>query len=370
MAETRFARGDALTVEHWARGLEYDIVYRSPISAMIGTSENSIIQRKTETSKDAGDKVTFSLMAKLTGDGFTENEIAQGNGESLSLYTDSLVINELGHVVDIPSPNRSIDSQRVRVPLRQAARRGLKTWFQERMAVSFFNQVCGYTPQSDTKYTGLNAVSAATRVVRLNTDSSYATVANDETLASGDDFTLTHIDIAVEQARAPSSGVPMRPTNIMPGEGGNELDDDKYILYIHPYQVTQLRRNTDTGQWLDLQKAAMQGGQISKNPIFTGAVGMYNNVIIKQSLQVTPGVSSAGATVANVRRAVLLGAQAAAVGYSKNSGPTTYNWNEELFDHKRRMEVSVMTMMGLKKTQFRSADHSALVIPTYSPASA
>ena len=41
MANTTFARSDALTVEHWAQMLTYDIVYRTPISPLIGTDENS-----------------------------------------------------------------------------------------------------------------------------------------------------------------------------------------------------------------------------------------------------------------------------------------------------------------------------------------
>jgi len=32
-----------------------------------------------------------------------------------------------------------------------------------------------------------------------------------------------------------------------------------------------MRTNTSTGQWLDIQKSAMQGGEINDNPIFDGA---------------------------------------------------------------------------------------------------
>ncbi len=136
MAETTFGVNDAMAVKHWARALEFDVVYRSDIAALIGTDSNSIIQLKEETSKDAGDKVTFSLMKKLTGDGFTEGETAEGSGESLSLYADNIYINELGHVVKIPNGGRSIDAQRVRPDLRKAAKNGLSTWWKERLSVN------------------------------------------------------------------------------------------------------------------------------------------------------------------------------------------------------------------------------------------
>ena len=70
---------------------------------------------------------------------------------------------------------------------------------------------------------------------------------------------------------------------------------DYYVMFLHPYQVTDLRTNTNTGQWIDIQKAAMTGGQVSDNPIFTGALGIYNGVILFESVRM-PTV------VANVRR--------------------------------------------------------------------
>lgn len=365
MANTTFARSDALTVEHWAQMLTYDIVYRTPISPLIGTDENSIIHRKTEIGGDAGDKVTFPLMAKLTGEGWTESELASGAAESLSLYSDSLTVNELGHTVGVDNKGRAIGALRTRIPLREAARKGLRTWWAERLSVSFFNQVCGYTVQTNTKYTGLNAVTAtdANHTLRLNTDSAYAAVANDQSLASGDVFTLQHIEYAVTAAKTMS--VPMRPINIMAGPGGQDIEEPKYVMYLHPLQVRDLR-TADSGRWFTIHNSGIQGGNISKNPIYTGAIGEYNNVILREALHVPYGVNSAsGAAVTTVRRAVLLGAQAAGIAFAENSDTTSMAWNEELFDHKRRMEISSMKIFGLKKCVFRSEDLSTIVVPTY-----
>ena len=93
-----------------------------------------------------------------------------------------------------------------------------------------------------------------------------------------------------------------------------------------------MRTNSSTGQWLDVQKAAMMGGQVTNSPIYTGALGEYNGVIIRSSQDVTQGVSStAGTAITTVRRAILLGAQAAVIAYGQgNYGPMQYRWNEEL----------------------------------------
>jgi len=144
---------------------------------------------------------------------------------------------------------------------------------------------------------------------------------------------------------------------------------DHYVMYLHPYQVTDLRINTSTGQWLDIQKAAMAGMDSSKNPVFSGALGVYNDVILRRADDVTQGVNgSTGAAITTVRRAVLLGAQAACVAYGKQGGPNRYRWNEELFDHKRRLEISAGTIMGLKKTRFNSLDFGTVVVSTYAVA--
>lgn len=137
----------------------------------------------------------------------------------------------------------------------------------------------------------------------------------------------------------------------------------------HQDQITDLRTDAGSGQWLDIQKAALAGAAQSKNPIYTDALGEYNNVILKKANHVTTGVnSSTGAAVANVRRAVLLGAQACAVAFGKNGGATNYNWNEELIDHKRRLEVSTLSIFGMKKTVYDNQDFGCVVVSSYAAA--
>lgn len=363
MAETQFGVNDALAVKLWSKNLSAAEREYLDIAPLMGEDENSIIHVKEETRKGAGDKVTFGLMARLTGEGKTENETAEGNGESLSIYSDSLYINELGHVAASRSEN-TIDAQRVPFNLREKCKMGLGMWWADRKSVSFFNHVCGYTPANTVstttgpKFTGLNTVTAPTSGRQIFA----GTASNDQSLTSSDIFTLDLIDQAVEMARVGTNMV--QPVRI----GGRKV----YVMYLHPYQVTSLRTNSSAGQWLDIQKAAMAGAESTKSPIFTGALGEYNGVVLRVSQDVTQGVhSSSGAAQTSVRRAVLLGAQSACVGYGQNnSGPNKYRWNEELLDHKRKLEVSAWSIWGLKKTVFNSADFGTVVVSTYAAASA
>lgn len=356
MATTSFGVNDTLAVKLWSKNLSAAEREYLDIAPLMGEDENSIIHVKSETKKGSGDKVTFGLMTRLTGDGKTEGETAEGNGEALSIYSDSVLVNELGHVVGVKSEN-TIDQQRVPFDLRERAKAGLSMWWADRKSASFFNQVCGYTPQTSTKYTGLNAVVAPSSTRRIVAGSGTA----DQDLTSTDTFTLNLIDQAVEMAKVGNNMV--QPVRI----GGQK----KYVMYLHPYQVTALRTNSASGQWLDIQKAAMAGQDAKMSPIYSGALGEYNGVILRSSQDVTQGVNgSTGAAITTVRRAVLLGAQSACMATGEMNGAAgKYRWNEELLDHKRKLEVSAWSIWGLKKTVFNSVDFGTVIVSSYAAAS-
>lgn len=359
MATTTFGVNDAMAQKLWSKAMTVAMRDNLDIAPLMGSSDNSIIHVKEDFKKGNGDKITCSLRARLTGDGITENETAEGNGESLSIYSDSLFINELGWVVSSRS-DKTIDQQRVPWDLRAQCKDALGEWWADRFSKSFFNQVCSYTPQTNTKYTGLNAVVGIGATSALERQIVAGSNANDEDLGSSDTFTLELIDQAVEAATVGDQKV--RPIKIN--------GQDKYVVYLHPFQVTSLRTQTGTTQWNAIQQSALAGGNDSKNPIYTGALGEYNGCILRKNQDVTQGVnSSSGAAISTVRRAVLLGAQAAAVGFGKDGSKERARWNEELLDHKRKLEVSAWQIWGLKKCVWNSVDFGTVVISTYAAAS-
>lgn len=358
---TAYGANDAMAVKLWSKKLAVEANKSIDIDPLIGEGDGSVIQEKTEMKKGNGDQVTFGLRMQLVGDGFSSDDVAEGNGEQLGTNSDKVTIDELGHVVGVKSEN-TIDQQRVPFNLREQARGGLADWFQTRKTRSFFNHVCGFTPVNSLpakqakKFSANNLITAPSvgRVFRPNAR------ANDAALVAGDIMSLDLIDKAVELAKTGGAAgkVMIRPVVV----GGRKL----YIMYLHSTQVTSLRTNTNAGQWLDIQKAAMAGMESSKSPIFSGALGEYNGVVLREAQDVTQGVSADGkSAVPNTRRAVLLGAQAATIAYGKAGGDTRYRWNEELLDHKRNLEVSAWAIWGLKKTTFNGDDFGTVVIPTY-----
>lgn len=362
MSYTSFAVNDAMAIKVWSQETAAYERETSDIAKLEGEDTNSIIQVKTDFRKtnSKGDTITYAIRARLSGEGFGAGETAQGNARALTYFSDSVVINELGETVGAQSEN-TIDAQRVPMNLRKDSRDSLAEWWKDRKAVTFFNHVCGYTPAntyaldtSGPKFTGFNTVVApsATRQIWAGSAS------NDQGLTSSDTFTVALIDRAKELASTGNNVVAPIDINGQP----------KHVMYLDPAQVTSLRTNAGSGGWLDITKAAMQGGKVSGNPIYTGALGEWNNVILRSSQDVTQGVnSSSGAAVTTVRRAVLLGKQAAVCAYggANKYGPMKYRWSEELFDHGRKMEVGAWSIFGCKKVVFNSIDLGTIVVSTY-----
>ncbi|WP_455473949.1 N4-gp56 family major capsid protein [Bartonella sp. B30(2025)] len=383
MSTSYIGINDQKTVCIWSKLLNQEISKAIPIASLIGKDSNSIIQLKDEANKASGDSISFNLRMQLYGSGVSEGEQLEGSEEHLHFFSDRVAINELSHAVRVRNEG-TIDQQRVIYDLRTEAKNALVDWYADRLSTMFFLHVCGYTADHNVfegrknfilpVHYGFNKPTPATdkRIIRPNGKTA------DEDLDENDVFSLKLIDKAVERAKLANPKV--RPVRV---DGKNV-----YVLYLHPTQVTQLRTNTEAGQWLDITKAIYSGNNI-KNPIFDGSLGMYNGVILREAEHITEGIkqiapeSDDSEPVNNVRRAVLLGAQSAVIAFGKDSGATRYKLVEELFDYEREFGVAAKTIIGMKKTCFNFStnnnsyydsgsfddgfiqDFGTIVIPTY-----
>ena len=354
MATTDYPLNHPLAVKLWSKKLMQEALKQTYFAKFIGKTSGSLIQIKEETSKGAGDKITFGLRMQLTSDGVVGDATLEGNEESLVTYSDSVLINQVRNAV---RSDGKMSEQRVPFSVREEARMGLTDWFADMWDTAFFNQLCGNTSQATGAKSGNNATVAPSST-RIQYSDGKTTEAGIASTGASTQMRLTLIDYAVEKAKTASPMI--RPVKVN--------GEDMWVCFMHPYQVTQLRTTTDTGQWLDIQKAAMTGGKIADNPIFTGALGVYNNVILHESTRIP-----ASPTQSTVKRAVLCGAQAGVIAFGQDFGGgetgSNFKWNEKLFDYDNQLGVSAASIYGLKKTIFNSVDFATIVIPTQSIAS-
>jgi N4-gp56 family major capsid protein len=351
MSVKGFAVNDPLSNKLWAKRLNVEALKPTYFGKFMGEGSSNMIQRKVEFEKGAGDQLTIGLRVQLKGDGTTSGGTLQGNEEDLSTFSDMLTINELAHAVRVRNKN-TIDAQRVPFNLRSESKDGLQDWYSDRFDACMANHLAGNILETRPQFTGNNSITAPTNFVRPGNVTDDATLNGDNTKI----FNLQLIDFAVELANTVSPLI--RPIMV----GGRK----KYLMFLHDYQVTDLRTNTNQGQWLDIQKAALAGGIGSKSPIYSDALGEYNDVILHKWNRLPVGISNAGAAQPNVRRAVFCGAQAASVGFGREfSKGSHYKWVEELFDYERELGVSAQTVWGIKKSVFNGADFGTIVVSTF-----
>lgn len=351
MATTDYGVNHPLAKKHWQSELMKETLKSTYAMQFMGTDKNSLVQIKTETGKDAGDRIRFGIRSQLQGAGIAGDGTLEGNEEALETFTQDVTIDQLRHAV---RSKGKMSEQRVPFSVRAEAKDGLADWWADRYDTWFFNQLCGMSGIADTRYTGMQAATApdADHVVYAGGVLAESSLSNTSTHK----FTLDLIDKAVEKAKLAKNA--LRP--IMVGS------EKFWVMFLHTYQVTSLRTNTQTGQWLDIQKAAMSGGDVKKNPIFSGALGVYNGVILHESTRIPAVTGNDGnAVTPTVRRAVLAGAQAACFAFGQGSSKNSMDWNEELFDYKNQLGVEAGCIAGLVKTRFNGSDYGTVVVSTY-----
>jgi len=355
MAVTAFATGDSLAVKLWSKKLAVEALKQTWVYKFMGTDDNSVIQIFDDTQKSAGDRIRIPLRRLLAGNGVVGDQTLEGNEERINYYSDDVFINQLRHAV---REGGKFTRQLVPFDIREHARAGLQDWWADRIDYWFFNQICGNVVQTDVRFTGLQStIYPDSQHLVIAGGSAGTTTVGSLSAVAANGFNLNLIDVCVEKAK--SMDVPIRPIMIN--------GEEKYVMFLHHYQVTDLRENTNTGQWFDIQKAAMQGGNVTKNPIYTGAIGEYNGCILHASNRV-PLACVTGSAVANTRMAAFCGAQAVGMAFGRENGPERFNWVEDYFDYENQFGVAAGCIGGLKKLVFNGSDFATIAVATYAAA--
>ncbi len=361
MAQIEFGTNDALTNKLWSEGTDAEVLKKVQWFHFVGKDSKSLLQWKDECEKGAGDSITYGLRMQLTEAPRTEGEALEGNEQSLTYHDRNITINEM---VDAVRFNNRMSKQRVAFDLRSDAKDGLVDQLSNAHDFSFFYQICGFNPAAGVKPTfrGNNAIippSADRHLIAGGITTEELLLADG---AAGNEFTLDLIDIGIELAKTATPA--LRPAYL------DFLGRELFVCFIHPYQMSQLRRSDS--RFDVVQRAVIQGGEFKYNSLFTGNTIEWNGCLVIESTRIPVGLTDAGELIPEIRRAVICGAQAAAIGWGREDagGPDgRYSWVEQSFDYKREKGVSAGCIVGLQKNDFDNTDFSTIVISTFSPQS-
>ena len=214
------------------------------------------------------------------------------------------------------------------------------SWLTVSDSISGFVEDIGYTGYAGNTFTA--------------PDSQHQLYAGSATskgsLTAADKMSLTVVDKALTKAKT-MGGRGQNVPKIRPLRFNGE---DRFILLMSEFDAYNLRTNSSTGQWLDIQKAAA-AAEGRNNPIFKGALGMYNGVIM-HSHDVVVRFNDYGAS-ANIAasRSLFMGRQALVRAHGSAGNGLRYDWHEEQVDHGNEIEISTSTIRGSKKNRFEIA---------------
>lgn len=316
-----------LRPEIWRKQLFADVRDNLYMSRFMGNSEQSMIQELTDLKAAKGAKINFGLGMKLSGAGITGDSTLEGSEEAMADYEEEVCIDQIRWAVRLTG---QMDEKQNAYDMRTSAKNRLADWMAERIEQEILDKLCG---KASSTFSNTPTAYAATRVVMTGGQSAIGSI----TAAMKMDCKT--IDKAVQTAKLCDPVV--RPLKI----NGKE----HYVLILHPYDATNLRQDP---VWAQAQRDANVRGE--ENPIFSGALGMYNGVIVHEHQYVYRANDGSSSYVA---RNIFCGQQAAVFAWGKNVA-----WVEKSFDYENSWGVSCGAIFGVIKPIFNALDYGVLTV--------
>lgn len=363
MTTTTVPFGDVRAIKRWSTLLASDMLSKSYFTKkFVGTTDNSIIQQKTELESDAGDLVQFDLSVQLKGTPTSGDNRLKGREENLRFFSDEVRIDQLRHSV---SAGGRMTRKRTAHDLRKLAKDKLGDYWSEYLDQMMFIYLSGarginqdfYEP---TTYTGhaSNAIQApdTSHLMYGGAATSKATLVVGD-LMSRDLIEKVQTNVGMIRALDPTK------SNLEPVTLDGET---RFILLMSLFQEYSMKTQTGATGWLEIQKAAA-GANGENNKIFKGGLGMIGDTILHSHKSVIRFSDyGAGSNIA-ASRALFMGRQAGVVAYGTPNG-TRMMWEEELEDYGNEPTVAAGLIIGMKKTRFNSSDFGVVAVDTASPA--
>lgn len=364
-----------LRMEIWRKELFRDVIDGMYFTqnGLMGKGDNYIVQVFDELKKSPGDTITVPLTAKLSGSGVTGDSELEGNEEAISSYYDQIVIDQARNAVRMTG---KLDMQYTSYDMYKDAKDKLSIWAQEYLERQIFMKLGGVSATTLTDTTGAvysgsatwsntaDAIPSATEAGNTGVDYTYRYVNADaaqglDGIAATDVLTTGIISRAKMVAKLANPSV--RPLRIK--------GKDYYVMFIHPKQAWDLK-NASSSVWAQAQREAQVRGD--DNPVFTGALGVWDGVILFEH-EYVPQLKGDGASVVFstgnttyapngvvVYRALLCGRQAVGAAFTSES----FTMAEETFDYGNKKGVATGIIGGVQKMNFNSKNYGVVTVDT------
>lgn len=304
----------------WAKKVWHEGVKDSYFDKFTAMDGSNVVHQNKDLTNVKGDSVVFGLMMNLSGAGVEGNRaILSGNEEALNIYDFTVNTQLVRNAVS----RFEADDQKTQYDMLKEIKGALKQWLSDWL---------------DNKL-----ITKLTTTMPNPTETVYASAANTVSSTTANDKLTTAL-ISRAKRKAMMHAPKVQPIKV---DGM-----DKYIMLVSPWAAKDLK---DDAKWLAAQQNANVRG--SKNPIFTGALGEYDGVILYEYERVS--LSNGGASSANVCYNLLLGKQAACFAVAR---PAKHI--EQIDDYGNIAGNGIAFYGAVEKTKFNGKDYGTIQVIT------
>lgn len=367
MARTVVGVNDSKAVKRWAGLLAVDQSQKSYFNQRFmgrGESAEVPIQILTDLESDAGEQIAYDLLAELKMAPVEGEDILEGKEEAQRFYTDQIYIDQARCGVNTGG---RMTRKRTLNNLREKAKRQQSGWWARLMDELLFIYLSG------SRGVNTNFLLPAGYTGRANNalvapDTYHTLYGNDATafnnIDSSDKFDLRLIDRAKTKADSQGGGA----TNIPVMQPCKIDGQETFVCVMHTFQEDDLRSNTSTGQWLDIQKASA-ASEGRSSPLFKGSLGLYRGVVLHSHRNVIRFNTAGSGVNLDAARALFLGSQAAVMAFGSPGTNLRFDWFEETRDNGDKVVISTSSIFGIKKVNFTTElgamDFGVMALDTY-----
>lgn len=329
MGKTAFATDNALTKKLWDEKLFRDAVKESYFSRFMGQGSDSIVQVKDALTKSKGDTVYFGIRMRLSGTGVTDGQVLEGAEEKLTTYDDSVTLHQYRHAV---RDDGALSRQRAMFDIDVESVQALSDWGSEKIDSLAFDAILDSPTRIFYKTS-----SGSTSTTTASTAKSALTAA---------DGKITPAFVSYIKAYAKTGGnrtiVPIRPVKV----------DGKsyYVLLVHPDAVYDWKNDPTVQQFL--REAEMRG---PTNPLFTGAVAIYDGVVIHEHENIPIADDAGSGGNVSWSKGVFMGAQSLVWAWGQRVATV-----QKKFDYDNEWAHAWGIICGTNKPVFNSLDYGSL----------
>ncbi len=357
MAQTSIEVNDPKAVKKFSSFLAVDSARKSYWTKkyMGGPEDSTPITRLNELESAEGEQISFDLSVQIGMQPVEGDAVLEGKETALKFYTDTVYINQMRGGVNTGG---RMTRKRTLHDLRKIARNRQSDWWARVFDELFFMYLSGARGENTefnfpTDYSGFanNSIQSP--------DSEHYFIVNQSAvgdLTTSDILTLATVDMVKTTAQMMGGAHDQTP-QVMP----IMIEGEKhYVCLMNPWQAYHLRKDTGSSEWMALQKAAASA-EGSKNRLFKGGLGMYNNVILQEHEALIRFSSSSGYGC-QAARALFMGEQAGCLAFGSPGSGLRFSWHEESRDNGNQVVITTSSIFGVKKVQFNGKDYGIMAI--------